>query len=75
MEDEDQPSITLVATLFAFILCAAGAAVAAVLERNSSLCEQRLMWDRIVARHADQFPFKRHLRMDVESFEQLLTYI
>jgi len=44
-------------------------------ERDSSLFEQRMIWSRIVERHSTRFPFKRHLRMELQSFNKLLSFI
>jgi len=70
MEDEDLAVLTI--CLATFIISLAGY-VSLNLERNPSIFEQRLMWSKIVENHAHQFPFQRHLRMRMESFNLLLS--
>jgi len=72
MEDEDLAVLTI--CLATFIISLAGY-VSLNLERNPSIFDQRLMWGKIVERHSHQFPFQRHLRMRMESFNLLLSYI
>jgi DDE superfamily endonuclease len=68
-----------ISTKFMMELGAAVAALAAVgsvaKERAPSMFEQRLSWEAIRDRHSNRSNFTRHLRMSLESFEQLLGYI
>jgi len=73
-EEDDDDILYLLVCLLAFINQAA-AVVGSIKERSPSLFEQRIMWEKIIERHAGRFPFKRHLRMEVESFNRLLSMI
>jgi hypothetical protein len=46
-----------------------------VVPRQSSLFLQRLNWERFVSINSGTPMFRRHIRMDYSSFEQLLGYI
>lgn len=66
--------LLLINVLFNFMLCCYTYVVLNE-ERAPSVFEQRLIWEKIVERHANRFPFKRHLRLKIESFNILLEYI
>lgn len=78
-EDEEQQEdnnvvIVVLLAIFTYISQVVSACTA-IIDRNPSLFEQRMLWNRIIERHSGRFPFKRHLRMEVESFDKLLSYI
>jgi len=70
----DNNTLYAVIALFSYMVQLA-ASVLFKEERLPSLFEQRLTWARIIEQHTSHFPFKRHLRMELESFNQLLSYI
>jgi hypothetical protein len=44
-------------------------------ERAPALFDDRLKWHRIIEKHGSRSSVKRHLRMSLDSFNQLFSYI